>query len=98
VVLFFAAIRSSNENVLGSDFTSQYRRSPGVRGVNTAAHAPPSWLGADFFGAAFFDAGFFDAAFFVAAGFVPAYFVLPGCLPRLDAVISCPHLIGREVI
>src|SRR4051794_24441234 len=71
VVRFFAAIRSSNENTLGSDFTSQYRRSPGARGVNTAAHAPPSFIVG--FGEVFF-AAFFAAGVFFAAGLAAAFF------------------------
>src|SRR5215218_3456949 len=86
VVRFFAAIRLSNENTLGSDFTSQYRRSPGARGANVAAHAPPSFfagLDAAFCGADFFLGGVFEADFFTA-DFVAAFF-----FP--DIAISCPQ-------
>ena len=38
VVLSGRARRSSNENVVGSDFTSQYRFSPGFLGAKTQAH------------------------------------------------------------
>ena len=38
VVLLWMRSRSSNENVVGSDFTSQYRFSPALRGVKTQAH------------------------------------------------------------
>src|SRR5215207_9026239 len=83
VVRFFAAIRLSNENVPGSDFTSQYRRSPGARGVNTAAHAPPSCFVAGFLAAAFF-----VAAFFAAGGLaVPVDFLAAVRLPLPDALI-----------
>src|SRR5687767_63961 len=76
VVWSRAARRSSKENVLGSDFTSQYRRSPGARGVNTWAHAPPSCFTAGCFGADFLAPA---AAFFRAAGFatfLSAFFLL----------------------
>src|SRR5215207_709927 len=97
VVCPFACCKSSNENVLGSDFTSQYRRSPGARGTKTCAHAPPSCFAGDFLA---FAAGFLAAAaaFFGGPGFaallaacffvVPAAFFAPVRFPRLDELIS----------
>src|SRR5690349_3058323 len=83
VVWSFDASRSSNENVVGSDFTSQYRRSPGARGVNTAAHAPPS-----IFGAGFFAAGCFLA---VPVAFVPVAFLAAVRFPLPAGLMSLPH-------
>src|SRR5205807_4158548 len=71
VVRFGAASKSSKENVPGSDFTSQYRRSPFARGANVEAHLPWSY-GSDWgaFFAADFVSGFAGrdfVAFFAAA-------------------------------
>src|SRR5690242_4053855 len=93
VVRFFAAIRLSNENTLGSDFTSQYRRSPGARGANVAAHAPPSFFTG--LAAAFFAA--FVAGVLFAAGLAGAFFFAgpvavfaPVRLPFPDEPMACP--------
>src|SRR5690349_23046621 len=93
VVWSFDASRSSNENVVGSDFTSQYRRSPGARGVNTAAHAPPSFFGAGFFAAGFFAAGFFAAGCCLAVpvAFVPVAFLAAVRFPLPAGLMSLPH-------
>src|SRR4030095_6582021 len=93
VVRSFASRRSSQENVDGSDFTSQYRRSPGARGVKTAAHPPPSFfagLAAAFFAAVAFP-GFAVFWFFFADAFfaVPVDFFPPVRLPLPDDAISC---------
>jgi hypothetical protein len=76
-VRFGARNKSSNEKTPGSDFTSQYRFSPGFRGANASAHFPSEY-GADF--GTVVGAGF--AAFLFAAGFATGFpaVVLRFCL------------------